>query len=44
MTIVVDIACPRCGRKDAVRKVRIGQYRCSECGLEFDQEDVRPEA
>lgn len=42
MTIVVDIACPRCGRTDAVRKERIGEYRCVECGFAFDHEDVEP--
>jgi len=40
MTIVVDIACPNCGRTDTVRKEGLGTYRCAECGHEFTQEDI----
>ena len=39
---VIDIACPSCGRTGPVRKVRIGAYRCAECGHEFDHTDVDP--
>jgi transposase-like protein len=42
MTTVVDIACPSCDRESSVRKVGIGEYRCTECGTEFTHEDVRP--
>lgn len=42
MTIVVDIACPECGRADPVRKEGIATYRCEECDHEFSHEDVEP--
>lgn len=43
MTVVIDIACPDCERRDAVRKVDIRRYRCEECGREFGHEEVLPE-
>ena len=39
---VIDIACPSCGSTGSVRKVRIGTYRCTSCGHEFDHTDVDP--
>ena len=39
---VIDIACPACGRTGSVRKVRIGTYRCDDCGHEFDHSDLDP--
>jgi ribosomal protein L37AE/L43A len=39
---IVDIACPACDRVGTVEKVRIGVYRCRECGERFEPEDVRP--
>ena len=43
MTAVVDISCPECEAIRAVRKVGVGQYRCSECGAEFSAEEVLSE-
>ncbi|MFB6173719.1 MAG: hypothetical protein ABEI39_03675 [Halobacteriales archaeon] len=40
MTIVLDISCPECGQSEPVRKVGLATYRCTECGIEFDHEDV----
>jgi|GEM_PF-1791257 len=39
---VIDISCPECGSTGSVRKERIGTYRCTECGFEFDHEDLDP--
>jgi rubredoxin len=39
---VIDISCPACGRIDSVRKERLGSYRCTECGHEFDHEELDP--
>lgn len=39
---VIDISCPDCGRTGSVRKEQIGTYRCTECGLAFDHEDLDP--
>lgn len=39
---VIDIECPACGRTRPVRKERIGAYRCTACGNEFDHGDVDP--
>jgi len=43
MTVVVDIACPKCGETDPVRKEGLGTYRCIECDHTFSQTDVEPE-
>jgi len=43
MTVVVDIACPKCGETDPVRKEGLGTYRCLECDHTFSQTDVEPE-
>lgn len=42
MTVVVDISCPECGETQAVRKVGIGRYECTECGATFDETEVQP--
>ncbi|WP_424019234.1 hypothetical protein ACOZ4N_07110 [Halorientalis pallida] len=42
MTLLVDIACPSCGRTRPVRKVAIGTYRCGDCGREFTEADIDP--
>lgn len=39
---VIDISCPSCGSTDAVRKERIGTYRCDACGHEFEHGDLDP--
>jgi len=43
MSVLIDIACPECGRTQSVRKVALDRYRCEECCVEFSQEDVLPE-
>ncbi|WP_276302500.1 hypothetical protein [Halorussus lipolyticus] len=43
MALLVDIACPDCGRKRSVRKQGLGRYYCENCGREFTQADVMPE-
>ncbi len=40
MTTVVDIRCPDCGARDAVRKVGVGRYRCEDCGQTFEASDI----
>lgn len=40
MTILVDISCPECGQTEPVRKLKIGQYRCTDCELDFTQTDI----
>ncbi len=40
MTAVVEIRCPDCGDRDAVRKVGVGRYRCGGCGREFQAADL----
>lgn len=39
---VIDIGCPSCGNTGSVRKERIGTYRCTECGHEFDHTELDP--
>lgn len=43
MTLVIDVGCPECGRKAAVRKVDLGEYRYGACDAAFSTEDVLPE-
>lgn len=38
---VVDITCPECDRTSPVQKVALGEYRCTECDVEFSHHDVR---
>jgi DNA-directed RNA polymerase subunit RPC12/RpoP len=42
MTSVAEIRCPECNSVHEVRKVGMGAYRCTDCGHEFDVDDVRP--
>jgi transposase-like protein len=40
MTLLVEIGCPDCGRKQPVRKRGLGRYYCEECDREFTQAEV----
>jgi ribosomal protein L37AE/L43A len=42
VTLVVDIACPSCGRTRTLRKVAIGTYRCGDCGRAFTEGEIDP--
>ncbi len=44
MTLLVDIACPNCGRKRTVEKRGLGWYHCTNCGREFGQDEILPDA
>jgi ribosomal protein L37AE/L43A len=40
VTTVVDISCPECGNAESLEKLKLGLYRCRDCGTEFGQGDL----